>query len=134
LVIASIIHQYVVTPLVGVRPGFGDCEMKEQGVTPRKNTKRKRKSSVKLDEQAGASAKDARSDEHEITPHVHDQDTDTKEEKNPIALDSPGYERLSAREELIALTDELIAAAEAEQEKKALRATKEELLAVMDSR
>jgi hypothetical protein len=46
----------------------------------------------------------------------------------------PEQKRLSAREELIALADEWIAAASAEQEKKALRATKEELLAIMDSR
>jgi hypothetical protein len=42
-------------------------------------------------------------------------------------------QRLSAREELIALADEWIAAAD-EQEQHALRATKEELLAAMDSR
>jgi hypothetical protein len=134
LVIATLIHQDVVTPLVGVRLGFGDCEMKEQGGTPRKNTKRKRKSSVKLDEQAGASAIDARPDEHELTPRSHVQNTDTKADQSPPVVDPPGFERLSAREELIALTDELIAAAGAEPEKIALRATKEELLAVMDSR
>ncbi len=43
-------------------------------------------------------------------------------------------ERLSAREELIALADEWIAAAPDEQEQNALRATKEELLAAIDSR
>jgi len=41
-------------------------------------------------------------------------------------------ERFSPREELIALADEWIAVANNEQEKKALRATKEELLAAMD--
>jgi DNA repair exonuclease SbcCD nuclease subunit len=41
-------------------------------------------------------------------------------------------ERLSPREELIALAEELIASAPNEQEKKALQATKEELLVAMD--
>ncbi len=41
-------------------------------------------------------------------------------------------ERLSPREELIALADEWIASAPDEQEKKALQATKEEILAAMD--
>jgi hypothetical protein len=41
-------------------------------------------------------------------------------------------ERLSSREELIALADEWIAAAPDEQEKKALQATKEEVLVAMD--
>jgi hypothetical protein len=41
-------------------------------------------------------------------------------------------ERFSPREELVALVDEWIATADNEQEKKALRATKEELLLVMD--
>ena len=41
-------------------------------------------------------------------------------------------ERFSPREELIALADEWIAAANNEHEKKALRMTKEELLAAMD--
>ena len=41
-------------------------------------------------------------------------------------------ERFSAREELVVLADELIAASNDEQEKKALRATKEELLAALD--
>ena len=41
-------------------------------------------------------------------------------------------ERLSPREELIALADEWIAAARNEQEKKALRVTKEEVVAAMD--
>lgn len=43
-------------------------------------------------------------------------------------------ERLSAREELIALADEWIAAAPDEQERDALRAAKEELVAAIDSR
>lgn len=42
-------------------------------------------------------------------------------------------ERFSPREELIALADEWIAAANNEQEKKALRVTKEELLTAMDA-
>ncbi len=42
-------------------------------------------------------------------------------------------ERFSPREELVALADEWIAAAPDEQEKEALRATKEELLAAMDN-
>jgi len=52
-----------------------------------------------------------------------------------LAVDAEGggIERLSAREELIALADEWIAAADAP-EQNALRATKEELLAAMDSR
>ena len=41
-------------------------------------------------------------------------------------------ERFSPREELVALADEWIAATNDEQEKKALRATKEELLAALD--
>ncbi|HEV2661536.1 MAG TPA: hypothetical protein VGU68_13090, partial [Ktedonobacteraceae bacterium] len=41
-------------------------------------------------------------------------------------------ERLSPREELILLADEWIAAASGEQEKQALRITKEELLLAMD--
>jgi len=41
-------------------------------------------------------------------------------------------ERFSPREELVALADEWIAAASDEQERKALRTTKEELLAAMD--
>lgn len=47
--------------------------------------------------------------------------------------ESGDLQRLSAREELIALADEWIAAAD-EEEQHALRATKEELLAAMDSR
>ena len=52
-----------------------------------------------------------------------------------LAVDavSGGLQRLSARDELIALADEWIATADA-QEQSALRATKEELLAAMDSR
>ncbi len=41
-------------------------------------------------------------------------------------------ERISLREELAALADEWVAAAQNEQEKKALQATKEELLAALD--
>ncbi len=41
-------------------------------------------------------------------------------------------ERLSPREELVVLADEWIAAASDEQEKRALQATKEELLLVMN--
>ncbi len=53
-----------------------------------------------------------------------------------LAVDAEGgsVERLSAREELIALADEWIAAAADAPEQNALRATKEELLAAMDSR
>jgi exonuclease SbcD len=58
----------------------------------------------------------------------------TSEKQHVAAVEIPGQERLSAREELIALADEWIAAAQEEQEKAALRATKEELLAIMDSR
>ena len=48
------------------------------------------------------------------------------------AISAETGERFSPREELMALTDERIAAAHDEQEKKALRATKEDLLAAMD--
>lgn len=48
------------------------------------------------------------------------------------AISAETGERFSPREELIALADEWIAAAHNEQEKKALRATKEDLLAAMD--
>ena len=48
------------------------------------------------------------------------------------AISAQTGERFSPREELIALADEWIAAAHNEQEKKALRATKEDLLAAMD--
>jgi hypothetical protein len=44
----------------------------------------------------------------------------------------PQGERLSPREELVNLVDEWMAAADDEQEKKALLATKEELLAALD--
>ena len=50
-----------------------------------------------------------------------------------VDAESGGLQRLSAREELITLADEWIAAAD-EQEQIALRATREELLAAMDSR
>ena len=50
-----------------------------------------------------------------------------------VDAESGGLQRLSAREELITLADEWIAAAD-EQEQVALRATREELLAAMDSR
>lgn len=49
-----------------------------------------------------------------------------------VAFSSETGERLSPREELIALADEWIAQATEEQEKKALRNTKEELLLAMD--
>jgi DNA repair protein SbcD/Mre11 len=49
-----------------------------------------------------------------------------------VAFSSETGERLSPREELIALADEWIAQAAEEQEKKALRNTKEELLLTMD--
>ena len=48
------------------------------------------------------------------------------------AVSAESGERFSPREELMALADEWIAAAHDEQEKKALRATKEDLLAAMD--
>ena len=48
------------------------------------------------------------------------------------AISTEMGERFSPREELVALADEWIAAASDEQEKKALRVTKEELLAAMD--
>jgi len=51
-----------------------------------------------------------------------------------VDVESGGLQRLSAREELIALADEWIAAAADAQEQHALHATKEELLAAMDSR
>jgi DNA repair exonuclease SbcCD nuclease subunit len=51
-------------------------------------------------------------------------------EQNAISAETG--ERFSPREELVALTDEWIAMADDEQEKKALRATREELLAAMD--
>src|SRR5437660_1236077 len=48
------------------------------------------------------------------------------------AISAETGERFSPREELIALVDEWIAAAHDDEEKKALRATKEDLLAAMD--
>ncbi|TMB81363.1 MAG: hypothetical protein E6J48_08685 [Chloroflexi bacterium] len=48
------------------------------------------------------------------------------------AISAETGERFSPREELMALADEWIAVADDEQEKKALRATKEDLLAAMD--
>lgn len=50
----------------------------------------------------------------------------------PQAVSAETGERFSPREELVALADEWIAAAEDEQERKALRVTKEELLAALD--
>ncbi len=56
-------------------------------------------------------------------------------EKETTSTNEPGQEeRLSAREELIAVAGEWIAAATDEREKQAWSATKEELLALMDSR
>ncbi len=121
--------------------------MNEQAVTPRKkNTKRRRKSGVTMDEhqmtthadgkgQGAAEVDPASVDESSLAfvTAMHEQAKLTEAEANAEA-EPHDYERLSAREELIALTDELIAAAGAEQEKKAIRATKEELLAAMDSR
>jgi len=48
------------------------------------------------------------------------------------AVPAESAERLSLHEELVALADEWLAAAQNEQEKKALQATKEELLAALD--
>ena len=48
------------------------------------------------------------------------------------AVPAESGERLSLHEELVALADEWLAAAQNEQEKKALQATKEELLAALD--
>ena len=48
------------------------------------------------------------------------------------AISAETGERFSPREELMALADEWITVADDEQEKKALRATKEDLLAAMD--
>jgi len=53
---------------------------------------------------------------------------DTSEQTVPVE----NRERLSLREELVALADEWMAAAQNEQEKKALQVTKEELLAALD--
>ena len=53
---------------------------------------------------------------------------DTSEQTIPVE----NRERLSLREELVALADEWMAAAQNEQEKKALQVTKEELLAALD--
>lgn len=54
----------------------------------------------------------------------------TETEEEPPALRS--VERFSPREELVTLADEWIATANDEQEKNALRSTKEALLAAMD--
>ncbi len=54
------------------------------------------------------------------------------EQETPMTSITEAGERFSPREELMALVDEWIAASDDEQEQKALRATKEELLLVMD--
>lgn len=66
-------------------------------------------------------------------------DTDSKDTSISTGADAPhptrgmgNINRFSPREELVALANEWIAEASDEQEKKALLATKEELLAVLD--
>ncbi len=54
------------------------------------------------------------------------------EQETPMTSMTEAGERFSPREELMALIDEWIAASDDEQEQKALQATKEELLLVMD--
>jgi DNA repair exonuclease SbcCD nuclease subunit len=64
----------------------------------------------------------------EVYADFEDAVQDTSEQ----AVTVENWGRLSLREELVALADEWMAAAKDEQEKKALQATKEELLAAMD--
>jgi DNA repair protein SbcD/Mre11 len=69
-------------------------------------------------------------EEHCFALAIDDSGLEILPEQEAISAETG--ERFSPREELIALADEWIAAAHDEQEKKALRATKEDLLAAMD--
>jgi DNA repair protein SbcD/Mre11 len=69
-------------------------------------------------------------EEHCFALAIDDSGLEILPEQEAISAETG--ERFSPREELMALADEWIAAARDEQEKKALRATKEDLLAAMD--
>ena len=69
-------------------------------------------------------------EEHCFALAIDDSGLEILPEQEAISAETG--ERFSPREELIALADEWIAASHDEQEKKALRATKEDLLAAMD--
>ncbi len=69
-------------------------------------------------------------EEHCFALAIDDSGLEILPEQEAISAETG--ERFSPREELVALVDEWIAAAHDEQEKKTLRATKEDLLAAMD--
>jgi DNA repair protein SbcD/Mre11 len=69
-------------------------------------------------------------EEHAFALAIDDSDLELLSESETASAETA--ERFSPRAELIALADEWIAAASDEQEKQALRATREELLAAMD--
>ncbi len=73
-------------------------------------------------------------EEHAFALAIDDSGLELILESETASASAETGERFSPRAELIALADEWIAAASDEQEKQALRATREELLAAMDER
>ena len=71
-------------------------------------------------------------EEHAFALAIDDSGLELLSESETASASAETGERFSPRAELIALADEWIAAASDEQEKQALRATREELLAAMD--
>ncbi|MBV8694641.1 MAG: hypothetical protein JO125_11635 [Chloroflexi bacterium] len=69
--------------------------------------------------------------EQSVQNNLKQNTTDSSPEQQDTVLTEIG-ERISPREELIRLADEWIAAASDEQEKRALQATREELLLALD--
>jgi hypothetical protein len=73
-------------------------------------------------------------EEHAFALAIDDSGLELLSESETASASAETGERFSPRAELIALADEWIAAASNEQEKQALRATREELLAAMDEK